>query len=125
MDAAAPTPTPDHSATGWFLSHSVRMRLTVWYVTAMIVVLGVYVFAVNAFVARSVSDTLDQQLRQDFAWVVASLEQTADGEFMLNEPEQIVPDEALPWVQVWSADRSKRLFRNAEALRRPVPGSQS
>ena len=116
---------PARGATGWWLSHSVRVRLTLWYVTAMIVVLGIYVFAVNAFVARNVSAALDQQLRQDFAWVVASVYQTDDGEFMLNEPEQIVPDEALPWVQVWSADRSELLFRNAEAVRRPVPGSQS
>jgi heavy metal sensor kinase len=110
---------------GWWRSHSVRVRLTMWYVAAMIVVLGVYVFAVYAFVNRSVSESLDEQLRREFYWIEASLYQTPDGEFMLNEPEQLVPEEGLPWVQVWSGDGSRLLFRNSEAQRRPVPESQS
>ena len=111
--------------TRWWRSHSVRMRLTLWYVAAMAVVLGVYVFAVYGFVNRRLSDALDQQLRQDVYWVPASLFQTPDGELMLNEPEQLDPEEPLPWVQVWSADGSELLFRNAEAQRRPIPESQS
>jgi heavy metal sensor kinase len=111
--------------TPWWRSHSVRMRLTMWYVGAMVVVLGVYVFAVYAFVSRNASDSLDEQLRNDLFWVVASLYQTPDGDFMLNEPEQLDPEESLPWVQVWSADGSQLLFRSAEAQRRPVPESQS
>jgi heavy metal sensor kinase len=91
----------------------------------MAIVLGVYVFAVYGFVNRRLSDALDQQLRQDIYWVPASLFQTADGELMLNEPEQLDPQEPLPWVQVWSADGSELLFRNAEAQRRPIPESQS
>ena len=109
----------------WWRSHSVRVRLTIWYVGAMVVVLGVYVFAVSAFVSRSVSASLDDQLRNDLFWVVASLYQTPDGDFMLNEPEQLDPEEGLPWVQVWSADGSALLFRTGEALRRPVPESQA
>ena len=109
----------------WWRSHSVRMRLTLWYVTAMAVVLGVYVVAVYGFVNRRLSSALDQQLRQDIYWVPASLFQTPDGELMLNEPEQLDPEEPLPWVQVWSADGSELLFRNAEAQRRPIPESQS
>ena len=111
--------------TGWWRSHSVRMRLTVWYVGAMVAVLGVYAFAVYAFVARSVSDSLDEQLRNDLFWVVSSLYETADGDFTLNEPEPLDPRERLPWVQVWSMDGSVLLFRNAEAQRRPVPESQA
>src|SRR5687768_4363021 len=101
------------------------MRLTLWYVAAMAVVLGVYVFAVYSFVNQRLSDALDEQLRQDVYWVPASLFQTPDGELMLNEPEQLDPEEPLPWVQVWSADGSELLFRNAEAQRRPIPESQS
>ena len=111
--------------TRWWRSHSVTMRLTLWYVGAMGVVLGVYVFAVILFVSRSVSDALDMQLRQDFVWVYASLYQTDAGEFMLNEPEQLDPEAGLPWVQVWRADRSRLLLRNPEAQRRPVPESRS
>src|SRR5688572_12885490 len=101
------------------------MRLTIWYVCAMVVVLGVYVFAVYAFVSRSVAAALDEQLRNDLFWVVSSLYQTPDGDFMLNEPEQLDPEERLPWVQVWSADGSELLFRNLEAQRRPVPVSEA
>jgi heavy metal sensor kinase len=108
--------------TGWFRSHSVRMRLTIWYVGAMVVVLGVYVFAIYAFVSRSVSDALNEQLRNDLFWVVSSLYQTDDG-FMLNENEQLDP-QWMPWVQVWNTDGTQLLFRNGEAQRRPVPESQ-
>ena len=100
--------------TRWWRSHSVRMRLTLWYVGAMGVVLGVYVFAVIVFVSRSVSDALDMQLRQDFVWVYASLYQTDAGEFMLNEPEQLDPEAGLPWVQVWRSDRSRLLLANPD-----------
>lgn len=109
----------------WLRAHSLRMRLTVWYVGAMVVVLGVYAVAVYAFVSRSVSSAFDEQLRNDLFWVVASLYQTNDGDFMLNEPEQLDPQERLPWVQVWTTDGTTLLFRNGEALRRPVPESQA
>ena len=108
----------------WWRSHSVRMRLTLWNVVAMVVVLGVYVFVVWGFVNRSVSAALDVQLRNDLFWIVASLYQTSEGDFILNEPEQLDPEEGLPWVQVWSPD-GELLFRNAEAARRPVAGSQA
>ena len=38
----------------WWRSHSVRVRLTLWYVAVMIVVLGVYAVGVYTFVSRSV-----------------------------------------------------------------------
>ena len=111
--------------SAWWRSHSVRLRLTFWYVGAMVVVLGVYVAAVYSFVSRNLSDALDQQLRQDFIWVYASLYQTPDGVYMLNEPEQIDPDSPLPWVQVWRGDRSRLVFHNPEAERQPIPESRS
>jgi heavy metal sensor kinase len=109
----------------WWRSHSVRVRLTLWYVAAMTVVLGVYVFAVYAFVDRSIADTVDEQLRDDIYWVTASLYQTPDGSVMFNEPEQLAAEAEAPWVQVWEADGSELLYRNAEAIRREVPRSQS
>ena len=33
----------------WWRSHSIRVRLTLWYIAAMIIVLGVYAAAVLAF----------------------------------------------------------------------------
>ena len=117
-NAAAPT------VQRWWRSHSVRVRLTFWYVVAMVIVLGVYVFAAYSFVSRNASEALNQQLRQDFVWVYASLYQTPDGDFMLNEPDLIDPAAMLPWVQVWRGDRSRVLFHNSEALRRPLPESR-
>ena len=109
----------------WWRSHSVRLRLTLSYVAAMVLVLGVYVFAVNAFVRTNLSEALDQQLRQDFVWVVASLYQTPDGTLMMNEPEQFDPEQGLPAVQVWTGDGVLSLFRNAEAERTPLPAEPS
>jgi heavy metal sensor kinase len=87
----------------------------------MVIVLGVYVFAVYSFVSRNASEALNQQLRQDFVWVYAGLYQTPDGDYMLNEPQLIDPEAMLPWVQVWRGDRSLVVFRNAEADRNPLP----
>src|SRR5688500_671091 len=101
------------------------MRLTLWYVAAMVVVLGLYGLVVYSFVNRGLSDALDQQLRQDLYWASASLFQTPDGSLMLNEPEQLDPQQALPSAQVWSADGAELLFRNAEAAWRPIPGGES
>ena len=116
---------PAGGAQRWWRSHSVRVRLTLWYVGAMVVVLGVYVAAVYAFVSRNASEDLNQQLRQDFFWVYASLYQDEQGVYMLNEPERIDPDFPLPWVQVWRGDRARVVYRNDEAAVRPVPESRA
>jgi heavy metal sensor kinase len=100
------------------------MRLTFWYVAAMMVVLGVYVFGVYTVVSRSVLESLDQQLRRDFQWVAASVFQMSDGSFAWNEPDVIVGEEGLPWVQVWNAEGTTVLFRNSEAQRRRIQESQ-
>jgi heavy metal sensor kinase len=100
--------------------HSVRRRLTLWYVAAMMVVLGVYVAVVFSFVSTSLSQALDQQLRRDFQWAAATVYQTREGVFTWTDPQEIVAEEELPWVQVWS-QRGELLFRNSEAERRPIP----
>ena len=109
----------------WWRSHSVRVRLALWYVGAMVVVLGVYITAVYVFISRNASENLNQQLRNDFTWVYASLYQTEEGFYMLNEPERLDPDVPLPWVQVWRGDRTLVVYRNDEAIRVQVPESRS
>jgi len=116
---------PADGARRWWRSHSVRVRLAFWYVGAMLVVIGVYVAAVYVFVSRNASENLNQQLRQDFTWVYASLYQDEEGMYMLTEPERIDPDFPLPWVQVWRGDRSRVVYRNGEAQRTSVPESRS
>ena len=63
----------------WWRSHSVRVRLTLWYVAGMIVVLGVYAVGVYTFVSRSVSEALDDRLRADFFWAAATVDEGPDG----------------------------------------------
>jgi heavy metal sensor kinase len=104
----------------WWTAHSVRRKLTLWYVAAMIVVLAVYIAAVFSFVSRNLSESLDQQLRRDFQWAAATVYQTREGVFTWTDPQDIVAEEELPWVQVWSQD-GRLLFQNSEAERRPMP----
>ena len=103
----------------WWRSHSVRVRLTLWYVAAMVIVLGLYAALVVAFVSRNASETLDGRLRGDFQWAAAMVEQTPEGGITWYESEDL-PEEERPWLQVWSPD-GELLYQNFEARRRPVP----
>ena len=107
----------------WWHSHNVRLRLTVWYVAAMVVVLAVYAAAIYAFVSRSVSESLDQRLRADFFWAAATVDEGPDG-MIISTPQVDLLLEEEPWVEVWSADGNDLLAGNAEARRRPIPGAQ-
>jgi heavy metal sensor kinase len=102
----------------WWRSHSVRVRLTLWYVAAMVVVLAVYAAVVFAFVNRSVSETLNTRLLSDFQWASAMVEQTPEGGITWYED---ITDEEF-WLRVWSAE-GELLYQNAEAARSPVPES--
>ncbi len=108
----------------WWRSHSVRMRLTLWYVAAMVVVLGVYVFGVYTFVSRNISDSLDERLRADFYWAAATVDEGPDGLIMPFPQVDLLLEEESPWVQVWSADGTQLLLSNEEARRRPLPEAQ-
>ena len=108
----------------WWHSHNVRLRLTVWYVAAMVVVLAVYAGAIYTFVSRSVSESLDQRLRADFFWAAATVDEGPDG-MVISTPQVDLLLEDEPWVQVWSAGGAELLVGNAEARRRPIPGTQA
>ena len=106
----------------WWHSHNVRLRLTVWHVAAMVVVLAVYAGAIYTFVSRSVSESLDQRLRADFFWAAATVDEGPDG-LVMSTPQVDLLLEEEPWVQVWSAGGAAVLYGNAEAGRRPIPGT--
>ena len=108
----------------WWRSHSVRVRLTLWYVGVMIVVLGVYAVGVYAFVSRSVSQSLNDRLRADFFWAAATVDEGPDGLVMPAPQVDLLLEEEAPWVQVWSDDGKQLLFINSEAMRRPLPETQ-
>ncbi len=101
------------------LSHllNVRVRLTLWYLGAIVVVLAVYAAGVRAFVSRSTSNALESQLRSDFAWASEMWEQRPDGTLSWFDDGQ---DEDSPWLQVWSPSGTL-LFRTAAARRHPLP----
>jgi len=81
-------------------------------------VLAVYAAAILAYVSRSASQLLTQQLRSDFQWATVMVEQTPEGGITWNGEEAI---EEHPWLQVWGAD-GKLLFRNGVALGQPDVG---
>lgn len=107
----------------WWRSHSLRVRLTLWYVGAMVVVLGVYAAVVYASVSRSVFDSLNARIRGDFQWASAMVDQRPDGTFSWVEPEGF-GDEESPWLQVWD-EHGALLYRNVEAQRRPIPEARA
>ena len=102
---------------------SVRVSLTLFYVAAMLVVLGVYAAAVFAFVSRSLWDSLDQRLRGDFQLAAAMVDEGPDGRITWYDPEEGAVSEDSPWLQVWSPD-GELLFANAVATRRPLAASR-
>lgn len=107
----------------WWRSHSVRVRLTLWYVFAMILVLGVYAVAVFSFVRQNASDALDQRLRGDFQWAAAMVGQTPEGRITSFDQSDPLASDERPWLQVWSPE-GELLFQNEEAVVRPVPQSR-
>ena len=110
--------------TRWWRSHTVRVRLTLWYVAAMILVLGAYISVVFAFVSRNNLQNLDQQLRRDFQWAAATIDIDASGRVIPpTEPPLITGEEELPWVQLWTGDGRLLLYQSNEAQRRRVPDS--
>ena len=108
----------------WWRSHTLRVRLTLWSVAAIVLVLGVYVVAVYAFLRQDMFETLDEQLRRDFGWANATVDYSAEGGFEWMDPEVVFGNDP-PWVQVWSADGTQLLVSSAEARRRPIPESQT
>ncbi len=117
-------PGRDDGRASWWRSHGVRIRLTLWYVTALIVVLGVYIFAVYVVIRRNALESLDQQLRRDSYWAYASVYLTEAGTFTWTEPQDVTDEGNMPWVQVWSEGGGELLFSNSEARRRPIVESR-
>jgi heavy metal sensor kinase len=107
---------------------SLRVSLTLCYVGAMLVILGVYAGVVFAFVSRSVSAALDQRLRGDFWLTAAMVDEGPDGRIVGFDPDQGASDEdggdeAGPWLQVWSPEGAL-LYANGAAQRIPLASSR-
>ena len=105
----------------WKGPRSVRMRLTLAYVAAMLVVLVVYAGVVYVSVQGSLSRALDDNLRADLTWPNTMMnEETVrrliSGEISFDETES----EGSQWLQLWSEDGEKILGRTYEARRNPI-----
>ena len=102
--------------------HTLRARLTLWYMAVMLAVLGVYVSVVLALVARNLSGALDARLRSDFRWAAEMAEQGPDGSLSWFEGDPWSADG--PWLQVWSP-AGRLIYRTSVAARLPAPASEA
>ena len=98
---------------------SVRVRLTLWYAGAMLVVLALYAVAVLFVVRESASQVLDDRLHDDFDWASDMLAVTSDGTIADYEEHG---EGDSPWLQVWGHD-GELLYTTPAARRDPVPGA--
>jgi heavy metal sensor kinase len=107
----------------WWRRRSVRLKLTVWYMSAMIAVLAVYAGVLLWALQRSASLNLDERLRGDFRWAAEMAEQRPDGTLTWFETTS-TDDEDLPWLQVWTPS-GQLLFKTAAVERLPIVESSS
>jgi heavy metal sensor kinase len=100
---------------------ALRLRLTLWYAGAMIIVLALYAATVFVVVSRSDLRDLDAQLREHLEWPSTMLYRAPpDGSI-----EPYYPDpgcEVCPWLQVWSPG-GDLLYETPKAYQNPVPGA--
>lgn len=101
---------------------SIRLRLTLWYAGAMVVVLALYATTIYLFVSRSASQALDAQLESDFQWPRTMLGRSEDGS--IAPYYEVEDSETSPWLQVWSLD-GELLYRTRNAEQNPVPGAHT
>lgn len=106
----------------WRRWTTVRSRLTLAYVAAMLVVLAVYAAGVFSVVRRGASHALDTQVRADFMWAAEMWEEQPDGQPGWFDDRDAADDEDRPWLRVWSP-RGDLLAQTAVARRNPLPQS--
>jgi heavy metal sensor kinase len=100
---------------------SVRMRLTIAYVVAMLGVLAVYAGVVYVSVQRTLSQALDQALRDDFTWPKTMMNETMIRQLISGElPFEKTENDESKWMQLWSENGQKLLGGTYEARRNPI-----
>jgi heavy metal sensor kinase len=117
--------------TRWWPPRSVRVRLTLWHLGALLVVLALYAGGVFAFVEHNLVADLDRQLQEDFDRAEESFSRNPDGtlswHFTDRAPEEPGEEsERGPWLMVWALD-GRLLYRDPKApgpvTSAPPPGS--
>ena len=108
----------EQSVRRWWRSHSLRTSLTLWYVAAMIIVLGALCHGrLSCSCSRNLSEALDERLRGDFQWAARMAEERPDGSSDLVRAADTGDDDP-PWLQVW-APNGTLLFRTSSAAAQP------
>src|SRR5262245_1848616 len=85
----------------------------------MLVVLGVYVAAVDTFIQDNSSHLWDERLHDDCDWASDMLAERPAGSIA---PYEETGEGDSPWLPVYSMDR-ELLYETPEARRNPVPDS--
>ncbi len=93
--------------SSWWHRRSLKLRLTLWYAGATVVVLAVFASVVYEIVEHRLGTELDRQLRIDFDLVEAQLDADASGKirwtvFGAHGDEGFARLSA--WFEVWSED---------------------
>jgi heavy metal sensor kinase len=108
----------------WRRPRSVRVRLTLTYVGAMLVVLAVYAGVVYVSVQNNLSDELNRRLEEDFKWPKDMLYELPAGNAIGGEE---AGGEGSPWLQVFWTDAGtgeKRAISTYTAKTNPIPGAE-
>lgn len=81
---------------------TIRTRLTLWFVTTLAVLLGIYAITVSVLMERRLSDQLDHQVNEDHREVEDNLELASDGAVHWRPPTGVVPrpDDSQLWIHV-------------------------
>jgi two-component system, OmpR family, sensor kinase len=91
----------------WWQHRSLKLRLTLWYAGATVVVLAVFAFIVYEVVEHRLAAEIDRQLRIDFDLVEAQLEVDAAGKVrwaVLGAHGDEGYARLSAWFEIWSED---------------------
>ena len=102
--------------TGRWRPRSVRVRLTLWHLGALLIVLLLYAGGVFAFVRHSLVADLDRQLQEDFDRAEEAFSRNPDGTLSWfvgdRDPDATDPEVVQgPWACVWTPD-GRPLYRD-------------
>ena len=100
---------------------SVRVRLTLAYVGALMAVIAVYGVVVYASVHGNLSQALDRRLQDDFKWPDSMVSEEYARSLVNGETPFEEGGEGSPWLQVWNDKGDRLLGHTYEARRNPIP----
>jgi heavy metal sensor kinase len=112
----------------WWQRQTLRFRLATWYALGGTLLLSLFSATLYLYVARGVARPLDDQLRQDVATILASLQVSPDRTLLWQGRDLEHADRAtMPWFELWDEQGRivKRRWRldEGQLARRPAAPS--